>query len=186
MELLVVLGILGAIGSIVIATISSGIKVADGTGESLTAQEIATRASFREVEKALLGDPENPGYFTHTLSLPSRIVGLFENVDGEPSFNLATGNGWNGPYLISNIARYGNFIESGDGFDDNTDLTGIEDDPAVLDAWGKPIVLQEPDTTDARLVSAGPNRILEMDPNDAMDAGGDDLVRFLRSVDPRL
>jgi len=40
---------------------------------------------------------------------------------------------------------------------------------------------------DARLVSAGPNRILETDPGNPVDADrGDDLILFLLTDDPNL
>ena len=63
-------------------------------------------------------------------------------------------------------------------------------DPAVLDTWGAPLVLQRPTAgTDeqrdqnVRLVSAGPNGVLEADPAQLtptdLTTRGDDLVLFL-------
>ncbi|MEM1222413.1 MAG: hypothetical protein AAGH40_06580 [Verrucomicrobiota bacterium] len=186
MELLVVLGILGAVGSLVILTVSRGMTITDGSGDSLTANEVATRTTFDEIQKALLGDSVNSGYFTHNLVLPSRIAGLFDDVDSSGSFDFATGRGWNGPYLIETGARYGETTEPADA-DNFIAAYGDDDDPAVLDAWGKPIILQQPDTDDARLVSAGPDGLLETDPNDPVDTDrGDDLIQFLLAIDPNL
>lgn len=185
-ELLVVLGILGAVGSLVIATVSREMTIDDGTGRSLTASEVATFTTFDEIQKALMGDTFNSGYFTHNLALPSRIAGLFDDIDSIGSFDFATGRGWNGPYLIETGARYGDSTEPADA-DNFIAAYGDDDDAAVLDAWGKPIILQQPDTDDARLVSAGPDGLLETDPNDPVDTDrGDDLVQFLLATDPNL
>ena len=76
-----------------------------------------------------------------------------------------------------------NFSDNFD--DDNGSPYGIAGDPAILDAWGKPLVIQEADTDNARLISAGANRVLETDPANAVDVDrGDDLVLFLLGSDP--
>jgi type II secretory pathway pseudopilin PulG len=71
---------------------------------------------------------------------------------------------------------------------------GETGDPAVLDGWGNPIVLQVPQTPGttehdrtrhARLVSAGPNGVIDTDPGELMpNERGDDLVLFLWIADP--
>ncbi|MEM0966932.1 MAG: prepilin-type N-terminal cleavage/methylation domain-containing protein [Verrucomicrobiota bacterium] len=188
-ELLVVLTILGAVAVIATLAYTSDPVVLDASGEPITSREAATTATLREVETALTGGGlGESGYLQHIGALPSRIAGLMENIDSEDAYDITTKRGWQGPYFITSVVRYGDFIETGDGFDDNSDIAGIEDEPTIIDAWGKPIVLQEPgDEDDARLVSAGPNRILETDPSDALDPDrGDDLVLFLLSVDPLL
>ena len=78
------------------------------------------------------------------------------------------GRGWNGPY-VSRV-RLGAFPESFDR------AYGVPGEPAILDPWGRPYVLQVPpatafpvpgDTTEqerfryARLVSAGPDGMLK-------------------------
>ena len=100
-------------------------------------------------------------------------------------FNFSSGRGWNGPYLIDAGNRYGNFTDPSDSDNFTTDY-GSDADPAVLDGWGKPIILQEASTQNARLVSAGVDGVLETDPNDPLASRGDDLVRFLLSVDPNI
>lgn len=82
-------------------------------------------------------------------------------------YDPVTRRGWSGPYLMSTMGTYQ--IAPARGF---SDLYGQNGDPAPLDGWGNPIVLQQPvllsasvasysDLTYARLVSAGPNGILE-------------------------
>ncbi|MEO0795711.1 MAG: prepilin-type N-terminal cleavage/methylation domain-containing protein [Verrucomicrobiota bacterium] len=186
LELLTVLTIMAAVGGIVVTTLGSGLTVVDGAGRSVTGEAVATQATFIEIEKALMGSREQSGYHTHNLELPSRIAGLLIDVDGLGSFDFTSHLGWNGPYLFDTGARYGDATEPADA-DNFTSTYGNDSDPAILDAWGKPIVLQQSDTTDARLVSAGPNQILETDPSNAVDADrGDDLVRFLLTIDPNL
>jgi len=186
MELLVVLSLLAAVGGIVLMTVSDGMTVVDGSGRRVTPEVVATQATLREVEKALVGSVGEAGYHTHNLEFPSRIAGLFFDVDSVGPFDLSSKRGWNGPYLFDSGARYREVTEPGDA-DNFTAAFGADTDPAILDGWGKPIILQQPDTLNARLVSAGPNRVLETDPSDPIDADrGDDQVLFLRASDPNL
>lgn len=85
-------------------------------------------------------------------------------------FDPATGTGWNGPYVQARTGSYQ--VEPDAGF---SAQYGANDDPAILDPWDHPIVLQRPVVpgdpySDAtldqftRLVSAGPNGELELDP----------------------
>lgn len=91
--------------------------------------------------------------------------------------------GWNGPYLTQFTGRY--------AIDDSRNLTatyGSDNDPSVLDSFtGTPIVVQVVGAStpyDVRIVSAGPNGIVDIDPTTAtssleseggMEAIGDDL-----------
>jgi hypothetical protein len=131
---------------------------------------------------------------------------LFINPRTETDSSVAAGDnlgwdpvlkrGWRGPYLSPGSAgRYE--IDPSSGF---TTIYGAEidifciegGDPAPTDGWGNPIVIQElvlqdgPVTRDyTRLVSAGPNGIIEVDPSDPNAADfGDDVVLFLRIPDP--
>ena len=114
------------------------------------------------------------------------------------SFNPATRVGWRGPYVIQrNNASYTS--NTPPGFLEQTSAaTGVLvqyaeiGDPAVLDGWGNPIVIQNPGPTpdgvgqDVRVVSAGPNGILTMDPGvssayylaNPSQAGGNIFVSF--------
>lgn len=74
--------------------------------------------------------------------------------------------GWNGPYLASFTGRYQ--INALTNF---TATYGANDDPALLDSFnGSPIVVQVVGTTapfDLRVVSAGPDGVLDIAPTDA-------------------
>jgi prepilin-type N-terminal cleavage/methylation domain-containing protein len=118
----------------------------------------------------------------------------------EKSPNLLSGRTWQGPYLSHSGARYTATDQDGEG-SGFTNQYGEPGDPTVLDAWGRPIVLQLPteDATDmpdgngeftvvqicrmhARLVSAGPNGRIDTPINVLMpspEQRGDDVVLFL-------
>jgi len=182
-ELLVVLTILAAIAGILTATFSGSIAIRTAGGESLEDDTIVTNASMLEIRDVLIGrDLDETGYLQHLNQLPERIGFLAQKPAALDDFDPVRKRGWRGPYIQDLGTRYGDFTEPGDGF---TATYGLPDDPAFLDAWRKPIILQEPLTDNARLVSAGPNRILETDPTDATNpARGDDLVLFLLTSDP--
>jgi prepilin-type N-terminal cleavage/methylation domain-containing protein len=114
----------------------------------------------------------------------------------EKSPSLLSGRTWQGPYVSHSGARY--TVNPALAFDS---LYGLDGDPAVLDAWGRPIVLQLPteiptglnagdddaqilriQRLHTRLVSAGPNGRIETPIDQLMPAAvdrGDDVVVFL-------
>lgn len=81
------------------------------------------------------------------------------------SFDPEYRRGWRGPYLVEQSgATY--TVAASAGF---TARYGENGDPAVWDGWGRPIVAQNPGLladgrVDVRLVSAGPNGVLEIPP----------------------
>lgn len=93
--------------------------------------------------------------------------------------------GWNGGYLQPS----GVYAETGTTAQDYTAAYGTDGDPAVLDSWQRPLVIQDVDPSvavglprDIRVVSAGPDgvfQILEVTPTLALITGvadpGDDL-----------
>jgi len=186
-ELLVVLAILAAVASMAVALIGD-VTVRGVDGESRTPENIVTLSNMREVRNAILGSDINaPGFRQDLGRLPDRVGELILNFNAEPPYDPATMRGWQGPYLFDMGGRYGDYLETGDGFPDNSEIAGIEADPVLLDGWGKPLLLQQADTDAARLVSAGENRVLETDPTSAIDADrGDDLILFLLTSDPNL
>jgi hypothetical protein len=90
--------------------------------------------------------------------------------------------GWRGPYVVERSgALY--TVNPASGFAEQYGETG---DPTVLDGWGQPIVIQNPGLLpdgrqDVRLVSAGPDGVLDTPPNVATSAltaaqMGDDII----------
>lgn len=109
--------------------------------------------------------------------------------------------GWREAWLdVTASTRY--TVNTTDGFTDaygegdGADGANL-DDPAPIDGWGNPVVIQLPDVTagavtdaeieHARLVSAGPDGVLDT-PGDVLQPTvaqkGDDLVLYLNREDP--
>lgn len=179
LELIVVLTILVALAGIVLVSLGPGLRLNVGD-ETLSAEEIATRQTMTVVRSAILGnDSGTPGFRQDTGRYPETMAELFERPTDVPPFAPAYGIGWRGPYILPTGARY--TVDPAIGF---TDDYGDDGDPAVLDAWGRPLVLQQANTENLRLVSAGPNRVLDT----FDDANGtnrdDDRILFLRIADP--
>lgn len=179
LELIVVLTILVALAGIGLVRMGPGLRLNVG-GEALTPEEIATRQTMAVVRSAILGsDSGTPGFRQDTGRYPETMAELFVQPTDVPEFNPAYRSGWRGPYIQPSGVRY--TVDLATGF---TVDYGDDGDPAVLDGWGRPLVLQQDDTENLRLVSAGPNRVL----NTFDDADGtgrdDDLVLFLRIADP--
>ncbi len=81
----------------------------------------------------------------------------------EFSFDAVRKTGWRGPYLSRPIGVYR--VDETAGFSRMYGQTG---DKAVVDAWGRPVVLQyaarSPDgLVDLRVVSAGANGVIDLD-----------------------
>lgn len=214
MELLVVLVILLALGTLLIPTLS-------WFGER--SQQFASRESMLRLRELLLnhyipnmGELPRPRLELTTGGSPTRInhpqlVYLFVNPDfhedgdvtndfNTPG-NILSGRSWQGPYVTHSGAKY--YVTDTDAsLTTGTNYTarygvGVEStlvgDPTVIDAWGHPIVLQEPDLDSngiadeyerrhTRIVCAGRNGVIETPPDVLMPTvaqRGDDLVLFL-------
>ncbi|MEZ6187111.1 MAG: prepilin-type N-terminal cleavage/methylation domain-containing protein [Planctomycetota bacterium] len=189
-ELVVVLLVLVAVAGIVVPTVG-------GLGED--SKRAATEASLVRVREALLGDASGAGYLADMDGLtpgtpPVRTLLLRDLFlqGAAPAYAPATRRGWNGPYLRHVAGTYAiTDPPVGSGF---TSAYGAPGDPCVLDGWGNPIVVQRPTAAsggsdeardrNVRLVSAGPNGVLDSDPA-ALDPAtlsgtqGDDFVLFL-------
>jgi hypothetical protein len=194
-ELLVVLMVLVAVAGIVIPNVTDLRFGFDG--DRKTASEIATEKTLMEVRSAILGADGKKGLWRdlgeRDTLFPRTIAELFvlpTDLPGPPLspqrmilpdslkiFDPNTGLGWRGPYVMDSGARHG-----------VTNIYGNVNDPAILDGWGRPIVIQVPDAERIRLVSAGADGILSTPPATAMPtlaACGDDIVLFLRTADTR-
>jgi hypothetical protein len=127
------------------------------------------------------------------------------DVTPAPGATMLSGRFWRGPYTFHQGARYrdsnskppldASFTNNGAyGLGDDP-TTGFGGDPTILDAWANPIVIQEPyeqggtqfspsatDKTYTRLVSAGPDGIIQTPENVNMPTKaqrGDDVIIFL-------
>ena len=187
----------------------------------VSSRTTATNANLVLIRNAIMGAQGNPGYYNDTGQLPTTLTDLFINpfpsTNPLSRFNRDTARGWHGPYLITQGGQYTvktstNFSQyiPGSGGYPGTGY-GFNGDPAIMDAWGNPIVLQIPnqsasssnpptttplgaDLQFARLVSAGPNGTIDT-PQNAMDPfgnpypeptsgiRGDDILLFLQHSD---
>lgn len=182
LELVIVLTILAALGGVVL------VKLGDTDKDRAT----ITRTTLNAVRKAC------DQYFADTNRWPEYTGDLLQAPPGLALYDPSICSGWNGPYLIATGARYQatDWSDLADAPSFPTtyrrNITPTAPDPAVLDAWGCPLVLQQsipilPDTRapqQIRLVSAGRNRSLETADDAAGSSRGDDLALFLQAIDP--
>jgi prepilin-type N-terminal cleavage/methylation domain-containing protein len=163
LEMVVVVAILVVVAGLSIASI--GYLTADSQFKS-------TRASLSVIREAIMGGPARAGFYADLGGIPLTLRELF--VQGtHPAWNPATKHGWNGPYLAFSTGEF--LADDPIPTDDDGGLPteyGDDDDPALLDAWDRPIVLQIPDfgstsadhLRHARLVSAGPDGLIQTPP----------------------
>lgn len=187
LELVIVMMILVALAGAVVAVLP---------GVSDNAVETTTDSSLTAIGRAIVGGADGgglqagPAYRADLLALPATIADLLRKPTGASDFDPATRVGWRGPYLMHRGGRYsisGTFTAD----------YGADDDPAMLDGWGNPIVLQFPtrsgtDFSDeekqtyVRLISAGPDGAIDTPASELMPsttARGDDRVLFLNVAD---
>lgn len=172
-ELLVVLMVLIAVAGIVLPNVTD--LRFDFAGECKSVPQIATEKTLIEVRSAILGTEGKKGLWRdlgeREADLPQDIAELFLPRVGWPAdFDPNTGLGWRGPYVMDSGARDG------------------ANDPAILDGWGRPIIIQAPTALTIRLVSLGADGLLNTPAATAMPtvaACGDDIVLFLRTADTR-
>ena len=198
LEMLVVVTILVVLAALIIPLF--GNLRFSGAGRDRTAQQVATAATLAVVRDAILGTPAQPGLWQDLGEqpnyFPQTIADLFRASTNLPvklrNFNPVTRLGWHGPYLSSSDASY--TVNLANNF---TSAYGSDGDPAILDAWGRPIILQVPQVNGtneilyARLVSAGPDGIIQtplekLAPSDlTTNDRGDDVILFLSVPDPQ-
>lgn len=174
-ELTVVLLILVAMAGVVVPYIS---------GTSNMAECAATDATMAVIKSAIVGDFENPGYYDDMNAMPNNLDNLFNKPAGESDFNPVTGKGWRGPYLYQpfladHADRTGNFSNAS-----YVNPSIADGESVILDGYGllRPIIIQNP-TGDVRLVSSGPDGVLDTAIADT-SIGGDDRVLYLKIANP--
>lgn len=225
LELLIVMTILVALGTLVIPTMG----YLGRRSQSLAARENLYRlqelivnrywAEMGELPRPAVDDQgaviDPPGggdvrvdhpQLRYLFVNPDRAADANDPFPFERSPRLLSGRTWQGPYLSHSGARYQITDDESEGTGNGfTRRYGETGDPTVLDAWGRPIVLQLPqgipgDFPDGmteteqrrirrlhtRLVSAGPSGRLHTPPDVLMPSEnerGDDVVLFLFRYD---
>jgi len=190
-ELLVVLGVLIVV-SVILVPLLGNLTISSGNTRK-SPQQIATETTFQHVRDAIMGTPSQPGLWNdlgENEAYPQYIADLFICPSTLPAnlqaFDPNTRLGWRGPYLQWTGALYGK--SNGDPAYENPDY------PAVLDGWGRPIILQYPVVSGSdcsnyvRLVSAGPDGKFDTSPNEILPSRvscGDDVILYLRVPDTR-
>lgn len=179
-ELLVVLMVLIAVAGIVVPNLTD--LRFEFAGERKSASQIATEKTLIEVRSAILGTDGKKGLWRdlgeREVDLPRTISELFERRVEPPeqewpaTFDRNTRLGWRGPYIQPTGAQLGPEL-AGLGYGNATD-------PAILDGWGRPIVILPlpplPNPNNAiRLVSSGEDGDL---------GTADDIVLYLRTDNP--
>jgi type II secretory pathway pseudopilin PulG len=191
---------------IVLVLVAGSVVVFSGSNTIEDAKEKTTTLSMQEMKSTIMGHARFAGYVGDMILYPrpsttavgdgyrvdhTQVGFLFVNPDSYSSgvpesvsntFSPATKRGWRGPYIESSSGIYA--IDNSRGF---TNFYGRNGDKIILDGWGNPIILQEPNGSAAdkkaytRLVSAGANGIIDTQLTDLMaGAPGDDYVLFLR------
>lgn len=134
----------------------------------------------------------NPRQFDSSLALGQRYAAI---PDYDPSVKL----GWNGPYFQNPGTTYPNPADRRFPRDPNdtrvwsdfgfTLAHGQPGDPVLLDPWGSPIVISVQlqthggvDMYSAYVVSAGPNKTLDIAPDTTTGAitPGDDIIKLVK------
>lgn len=197
MELTVVLLVLTALAGLAVPYI-------DGTGA--TAQCTATETTMVAIRDAIVGSYEQPGYLEDMGALPGTLSALVNDhycagssdpertaakcndAEGtwteQPAYNPATKRGWRGPYLLNTILVT---AVLDDRFADSAYIAApiVENSPVILDSYGNPIIIQN-SGSDARLVSAGPNGVLDIALSDAVKPNEiDDRLLYLLKADSK-
>ena len=171
-ELLVVILIIAGLSTLVLPQLA---------GKRMSAQVTVTKASLVQLRQIVLDDYRDDAFAQLPFPIDAtrvkhpQLAYLYVNpetfVEGgaagttESSYDTIVMRGWNGPYALNS----GTYVADVDrGFSTHYGRSG---DPAPLDAWGNPIVLQQPIATEAgfsatslsaaRLVSAGPDGVID-------------------------
>lgn len=153
MELTVVLVILAILAGIVVPMISSA---------SQDAQDTATKATMKTLRDAVIAYHQDmkgiplpraiPGtaFATDSTGMPQTLQDLqlqpaaFDANGNSIAFNPVTRRGWRGPYLMQSTGAFGSSATLHSSFNPPGNPYGVAGDPAFVDAWGNPIVLQWP------------------------------------------
>ena len=173
-ELLIVIAILSTLATLILPAVGNYLAESrsEVTQQSLTRlRDVIAQTYWQDANRTLPApNPTVASTFSTTRQLLyPQLRYLFVNPGTEMAtvtYNPAYHLGWRGPYLVANNGAVYS-INTATGF---SERYGENGDPAVLDGWGNPIVIQNPGLAldggqDVRLVSAGPNGIVNIPPN---------------------
>lgn len=209
LELVVVLTILVSLATLVVPIISNlGSKSQQVATRENLARLQDLLVNRYQVDMGELPRPSAATVAAGTRPNHPQLRYLFVNPDTEDAMatagtTLLSGRVWRGPYVTHRGWRLPSLTDASTPpvtrpfyryvSVSDAKLYGILDpvgagpatalgDPTIVDAWGHPIVLQEPtaDKTYARLVSAGPDGVLDTDPTVLMP---DNSLRTAGSTD---
>lgn len=234
LELLVVLVILAAVAMLVVSKVDAFGENAEDTVARANLNAVREAILGSAAAPGYLADMKHvPGFDRTNLKMHHLLAESVDEFLPEQieQFSVLTGRGWRGPYLErtprvanTNSGRDGQFPHPLErrfaddatflarGFYDTLthsyygehDPDPGENDRAMGDPWGNPIVIQVPLSTAfnapsdtkrfqyARLVSAGPDGLLttpldhalaDLQPDGTSPRRGDDLVLFLNRAD---
>lgn len=186
---------------VAVMAILAGMVVPLLGGVTDTAQNDGTEASLSELRDVIMGREGLPGFRADAGRMPTRLGELFVQPADLGAFNPQTRRGWRGPYIMNATRIYADPVPSANAANPASGYYGLAGDPAVADAWFRPIVLQTPADPNydaetnaryVRLISAGPDGVITTSPvllyppRPEIDGGaarGDDIVVFLRVAD---
>lgn len=183
LELSIAMTILAVLAAVVIVVVGDASDTARTQTTQATLREVQTvilnryaldmagktAASSHVLVRRGLPGPSADALFPSSRSNRPQLAFLFVNplTNGTtPTYDPVSGRGWRGPYLLITAGRYPGMDPDGNaaarGFTSdfgvpNSSPTSSDGDPAVLDGWGHPVVIQGSTLSDARLVSAGPD-----------------------------
>ena len=186
-ELILVVMVLAILAGVVVPLVN-GISQISTPGGPKSDRRIVTETTMLTIRDTFLSTGSRTGIWADSGHQPNRLprtIGQICDSDPPtgttPPFDPVTKIGWRGPYLTQWSGTCPDY-EGGDknpltGNLWNTDgfsyIYGNPLDPAVIDAWGTPIVLQidfdgdssitADEARAARLVSAGPNGKIDWD-----------------------
>jgi len=173
MEMVVVLCVLAALAGLSLPILSGTYSIAATSTTQSTLREVSLATNLYWADCKLL----TLDGVTTVATEPTRfqVRWLFRNPQtdsSDKSYNINTTIGWNGPYLLHPT---GSPLQFGD--------------VAIIDAWNHAISIQDVNSTsaprDVRIVSAGPNGLVDIPANvstSSLDGSntGDDLYVALQ------
>lgn len=195
-ELLVTVLIIAVLGAIIVPQLTNRARGASQTVTSVSLRRLRQIIveQYRDDMFERLPYPQDSSRAAHPqlVYLYSNPADFAAGLGTTWNYDPVTMRGWSGPYVSEAGGYVLNAQSIARGF---TNRYGEHGDLAPLDGWGNPIVLQQPVVVGgvasptsliaARLVSAGPNGVLDTPPDvlqPTQQQQGDDLVLFLKDL----